>query len=179
MTNSDPHLDFEPNKLKHAAVLIFSVFLMVICVYLMPQAALRVVVAVLLLVPILQAADGLGLSQRLNQRSGEKSRDRQSNALRARIGMLLDVVRRLHWLAVDKERGVRNQDDVQSDLNGAFERLEEIFEEIRHQAVQVSPSSESFGEPSSGEPSSESEPSSEPLSEPSVEDTGPGTGPGD
>jgi hypothetical protein len=74
--------------------------------------------------------------------------------------MLLDVVRRLHWLAVDKQRGVRNEDDVQSDLDGALERLEEIFEEIRHQAVQVSPSSE-------------------PLSESSVEDTRPGAGPGD
>jgi hypothetical protein len=174
MTNPDPHIDFEPNKLKHVAVLIFSVFLMVICVYLMPQAILRVVVAVLLLVPILQAADGLGLSQKLNRRSSKKSRDRQYNALRARIGMLLDVVRRLHWLAVDKERGLRNQDDVQSDLDGALERLEEIFEEIRHQAVQVSPTSESFGEPPSG-----SEPASEPLSEPPVEDTGPGAEPGD
>jgi hypothetical protein len=164
MNNPDPHLDFEPNKLKHAAVLIFSLFLMVICVYLMRQATLRVAVAVLLLVPILQAADGLGLSQRLNQRTSKKSRDRQYNALRARIGMLLDVVRRLHWLAVDKQRGVRNEDDVQSDLDGALERLEEIFEEIRHQAVQVSPSGES---------------SSEPLSESSVEDTRPGAGPGD
>ena len=141
---------------------------MVICVYLMPQAILRVVVAVLLLVPILQAADGLGLSQRLNQRSSKKSRDRQYNALRARIGMLLDVVRRLHWLAVDKERGLRNEDDVQSDLDIALKRLEEIFGEIRHEAVQVSQSSESLGEPSS-----------EPLSEPSVEDMGPGAGPRD
>ena len=146
MTNPDPHLDFEPNKLRHAAVLIFSLFLIVICVYLMPQATLRVVVAVLLLVPILQAEDGLGLSQRLNRPSSKKSRDRQYNALRARIGMLLDIVRRLPWLAVDKERGLRNQDDVQSDLDGALERLEEIFEEIRHQAVQVSPSTESLGE---------------------------------
>ncbi len=168
MNNPDPDLDLARNNLKHAAVLIFSLFLMVICVYLMPQATLRVAVALLLLVPILQAADGLGLSQRLNHRSSKKSRDRHYNALRAKIGMLLDVVRRLHWLAVDKERGDRNQDDVQSDLDIALERLEEIFEEIRHEAVQVSQSRESL-----------SEPSVEPSVEPSAEDMGPGAGPGD
>ena len=146
MANSEPDLDFPPNKLKHAAVLIFALFLGAICVYLMPNPLWRVVVALLLLLPILQAADGLGLSERLNERRGKKGRDRQYNALRAKIGMLLDVVRRLHWLAVDRERGIRSREEVQADMDVAQERLEEIIDEIRSAAGQVPPSTETVVE---------------------------------
>ena len=103
-------------------------------------------VALLLLLPILQAADGLGLSERLNERCGKKGRDRQYNALRAKIGMLLDIVRRLHWLAVDRERGIRSREEVQADMDVAQERLEEIIDEIRSAAGQVPPSTETVVE---------------------------------
>ncbi len=55
---------------------------------------------------------------------------------------LLDVVRRLNWLNVDLERGVRNEDDVKAEIALAERRLDEILAEIRRAAGQSSEETE-------------------------------------
>ena len=54
-------------------------------------------------------------------------------------GPLLDLVRRLNWLHVDLERGVRNEGDVKTEIAQAEQRLDEILAEIRSVAGQPSP----------------------------------------
>ena len=152
MADPKKNLDFTPKRLRHTAVLTLALFLGAICVYLMPNPLWRVVVALLLLLPILQAADGLGLSARLNERGGKKGRDRQYNVLRAKIGMLLDVVRRLHWLAVDLDRGIRSREEVRAEMDVAQERVVEIIDEIRSTAGPVKPSTETVVEEPGGPP---------------------------
>jgi hypothetical protein len=60
---------------------------------------------------------------------------------------LLDVVRRLNWLTVDLDRGVRNADAVKAEIAFAERRLDEILTEIRNAAGQSS-TEEDFDEES-------------------------------
>ena len=95
---------------------------------------LRVLVAGFLLIPIIYATDGLGIPRLLNELPAHTIRDRQFSVLRSEVRQLLDVVRRLNWLTVDLERGVRNEDDVKAEIALAERRLDEILSEIRSAA---------------------------------------------
>ncbi len=97
---------------------------------------LRMLVSGLLLVPIVYAADGLGLGRMLNSLPGRADpvRHRRFGSLRAEVMQLLDVVRRLNWLTVDLERGDRNEADVKEEIARAEERLDEILGKIRNAA---------------------------------------------
>ena len=104
---------------------------------------LRVLVAAFLLLPIIYAADGLGIAPMLNVLPDRTVRHRRFGVLRSEVMQLLDVVRRLNWLTVDLERGVRNDDDVKGEIAAAERRLEEILAEIRIAAGQPSKDEES------------------------------------
>jgi hypothetical protein len=95
---------------------------------------LRVLVATLLLVPIIYAADGLGIASMLNAPPDRRVRHRRFGVLRAEVVKLLDVVRRLNWLNFDLERGVRKDDVVKAEIASAERRLREILSEIRSAA---------------------------------------------
>lgn len=95
---------------------------------------LRVVVAAFLLLPIIYAADGLGIAPLLNVLPDRRVRHRQFGVLRSEVMQLLDVVRRLNWLTVDLDRGVRNADAVKAEIAFAERRLEEILTQIRSAA---------------------------------------------
>ena len=104
--------------------------------YIEIQPWLRMLVSGFLLVPIIYAADGLGIGRMLNVLPGraESVRPRRFGSLRAEVMQLLDVVRRLNWLAVDLERGDRNDDDVKEEIARAEKRLDEILADIRKAA---------------------------------------------
>lgn len=121
-------------KLRHIAVLFFALFLGAVTMYVEIAPWLRVLVAALLLVPIIYAADGLGIASLLNVLPDPKVRHRQFGVLRSEVMQLLDVVRRLNWLTVDLERGVRNADAVKAEIAFAGKRLDEILDEIRSAA---------------------------------------------
>ncbi len=99
---------------------------------------LRVLVAGFLLIPIIYAADGLGIPRMLNGLPAHTIRDRRFSVLRSEVIQLLDVVRRLNWLTVDLERGVRNEGDVKAEIAVVERRLDEILTEIRSAAGQSS-----------------------------------------
>ena len=103
---------------------------------------LRILVAAFLLVPIIYGADGLGVPKFLNVLPEGTVRPRQFGVLRSQVRQLLDVVRRLNWLTVDLERGVRNDDDVKAEIALAERRLDEILAEIRRAAGQSSEETE-------------------------------------
>jgi len=123
-------------QLRHLAVLLFALFLGAAGMYVEIQPWLRMLVSGFLLVPIVYAADGLGIGRMLNVLPGraETVRHRRFGSLRAEVMQLLDVVRRLNWLTVDLERGDRNDDDVKVEIARAEERLDEILADIRNAA---------------------------------------------
>ena len=102
----------------------------------------RIVVAGFLLIPILYGAEGLGLSKMLNVLPDDRIRHRRFGVLRGQVIQLLDLVRRLNWLNVDLERGVRQEDDVKTEIAHAEERLDEILGEIRSAAGRPSQGTE-------------------------------------
>ena len=95
---------------------------------------LRMLLAGLLLIPIVYASTGLGVPRMVNALPAQPIHDRQFSVLRSEVIQLLDVVRRLNWLTVDLERGVRNEDDIKAEIARAEERLDEILAEIRSAA---------------------------------------------
>ncbi len=116
-------------KLRHVAVFFFALFLGAVAMYIDIAPWLRVLVAAFLLVPIIYAADGLGIAQMLNVPPDRRVRQRRFGVLRSEVKQLLDVVRRLNWLNFDLERGVRKDDVVKAEIASAEQRLREILSE--------------------------------------------------
>ena len=129
-------------KLRHLAVLLFALVLGAVAMYVEMNPLLRVLVAALLLVPIIYGTDGLGISKLLNDLPDRSIHNRRFGVLRSHVMQLLDLVRRLNWLQVDLERGVRNEDDLKAEIDLAERRLDEVLTEIRSVAGQPSPDSE-------------------------------------
>lgn len=125
-------------KLRHVTVLLFALFLGAAAMYVEIDPWVRVLVAAFLLVPIVYAADGLGIAQTLNVLPDPRIRHRRFSVLRSEVKQLLDVVRRLNWLIFDLKRRVRNEDDVKAEIALAEERLGEILDEIRNSAGRLS-----------------------------------------
>jgi hypothetical protein len=134
-------------KFRHVVVLFFALFLGAVAMFVEISPWLRLVVAAFLLLPIIYAADGLGIAPMLNVLPDRRVRHRQFGVLRSEVMQLLDVVRRLNWLTVDLERGVRNADAVKAEIAFAERRLDEILTEIRNAAGQSS-TEEDFDEES-------------------------------
>ena len=132
-------------KLRHVAVLFFALLLGAAAMFIEINPWLRVLVATCLLLPIIYAADGLGIAQLLNFLPDRRVHPRQFGVLRSEVIQLLDVVRRLNWLTVDLERGVRSEDAVKVEIAFAERRLEEILTEIRGAAGRSS-TGEEFNE---------------------------------
>ena len=118
-------------KLRHVAVFFFALFLGAVAMYIDIAPWLRMLVAGLLLVPIIYAADGLGIAQMLNVLPDRRVHHRRFGVLRSEVMQLLDVVRRLNWLNFDLERGVRKEEVVKAEIAFAERRLHEILSEIR------------------------------------------------
>ena len=116
------------------AVFFFALFLGAVAMYIDIAPWLRMLVAGLLLVPIIYAADGLGIAAMLNVMPDRRVRHRRFGVLRSEVMQLLDVVRRLNWLNFDLERGVRDNDVVKAEIAFAEQRLREILNEIRSAA---------------------------------------------
>lgn len=137
-------------KLRHVAVLFFALLLGAAAMFIEINPWLRVLVAACLLLPIIYAADGLGIAQLLNVLPDRRVHDRRFGVLRSEVMQLLDVVRRLNWLRVDLKRGIRNADDVKAQIALAEQRLDEILAEVRAAAGRPSDGAE-FEEEGEGE----------------------------
>ena len=123
-----------------------ALFLGAVAMYVDILPWIRVLVAVLLLVPIIYAADGLGIAAMLNVLPDRGIHHRRFGILRSEVIQLLDVVRRLNWLTVDLERRVRNEDEVKAEIAVAERRLDEILMEIRGAAGRRSDDEDSHEE---------------------------------
>ena len=64
----------------------------------------------------------------------DQIRRRRYPRLRAKVQLLLAEVRRLHWTAVDRDRGVRSQIDAVAEMDIVEERMRNLLLEIRVEA---------------------------------------------
>ncbi len=125
-------------KLRHVAMLVTALLLGVVTMYIEIEPWLRVVVSGFLLLPVIYAADGMGIAQLLNVLPDRRERNRRFGVLRSEVMQLLDLVRRLNWLIVDLERGVRPEEQVRAEIAVAEQRLDEVLAEIRSAAGRAS-----------------------------------------
>jgi len=121
-------------KLRHVVVLFAALLLGAAAMYIELDPWLRMALAGFLLLPIIYAADGLGIAQLLNVLPDRRERNRRFGVLRFEVMQLLDLVRRLNWLTVDLDRKVRPEEDVRAEIVVAEKRLDEILAEIRKAA---------------------------------------------
>ncbi len=130
------------SKLLYIVVLVTAFLLDAVVIYVFTDPLARVTVGLLFFLPILWAADALGIADVISDLPATRIHHRQYGALRSHVRLLLDVVRRLNWLAVDLERGIRSEDEVREEMNQAHDRLKGIVEGIRDtvgpEAVQMS-----------------------------------------
>jgi hypothetical protein len=121
-------------KRRHIIVFFFALGLGAVAMYVEMNLLLRVLVAGFLLIPIIYAVEGLGISKLLSVLPDPSVRHRRFADLRSEVKQLLDLVRRLNWLNFDLERGDRNEEDVKAEIASAELRLDEILTEIRSAA---------------------------------------------
>jgi Mg2+/Co2+ transporter CorB len=133
--------------LLYIVVLVTAFLLAAVVIYVFTDPLARVTVGLLFLLPILWATDALGIADTISDLPATRIRHRQYGALRSHVRLLLEVVRRLNWLTVDLERGIRSEDDVREEMNQAHDRLKGIVEGIRDTAGQASADPEMLVEP--------------------------------
>ena len=61
-------------------------------------------------------------------------RRRRYRKLRAQVELMLAEVRRLNWMAVDRDSGVRDRKEAVAEMDAIEERLRDLVSEIRRQA---------------------------------------------
>ncbi len=135
------------SKLLYSVVLIAAFVMDAVVIFVFTDPTLRVVLGMLFLLPIIWAADALGIADMISDLPRTQVRHRQYGALRSHVRLLLDVVRRLNWLAVDLERGIRSPSEVEEEMEGAYKRLKEVVDEIRASAGRASADPERVATP--------------------------------
>ena len=118
----------------YVAVLILSVLLDAVVLYYPVDPTPRLIIGLLLIPIILWAALRLEVDGMLAPQNRWASRDRVFRELRSQVVLLLEQVRRLNWIAVDAERGFRNQDDATREMDEIENEIREIITDVRRAA---------------------------------------------
>ena len=118
----------------YLAVLILSVLLDAVVLYYPVDPAPRLIIGLLLVPIILWAGIRLEVDGMLATQSRWASRGRVFRELRSQVVLLLEQVRRLNWIAVDAERGFRNQDDATREMDEIENEIREIITDVRRAA---------------------------------------------
>jgi hypothetical protein len=111
--------------------------------YYLEDPAARLSIGVLLLAPLVWLSSRLGLADLASQSPAARIHKRRFTRLRGQVQQLLDEIRRLNWMAVDAERGFRNQDTALREMDLIEDRLKELIQEIRITAGQMAAEAES------------------------------------
>ncbi len=118
----------------YVAVLILSVLSDAVVLYYPVDPAPRLIIGLLLIPIILWAGIRLEVNGMLANESRWASRGRVFRELRSQVVLLLEHVRRLNWIAVDAERGFRNQDDAMREMDEIENEIREIITDVRRAA---------------------------------------------
>lgn len=127
------------SKLQNALLLSIVLALDAYIIFFLFNPWLRLVLSLPLFLPIVWLASHLGLVELLVDLPRRKVRDRRFPSLRRNVVLLLDEVRRLNWLVVDRDRGFRDQGTVETEIETTEQRLGEVLGEILKAAGRASP----------------------------------------
>ncbi len=118
----------------YLAVLILSVLLDAVVLYFPVDPTPRLVIGLLLVPVMLWAAIRLEIDGILVTQNRWAYRGRVFRELRSQVVMLLEQVRRLNWIAVDAERGFRNQDEAMREMDEIEGEIRQIITDVRRAA---------------------------------------------
>ena len=118
----------------YIVVLISGVLLDAAVLYFPVDAAPRLIIGLLLVPIILWSGIRLEVNSMVANQSSWGSRGRVFRELRSQVVLLLEQVRRLNWIAVDAERGYRNQDDAMREMDQIEDEIREIITDVRRAA---------------------------------------------
>jgi hypothetical protein len=135
------------SKSLYIVVMVTAIFLNALVGFVFVDPTPRVIMGMLFLIPIVWAADSLGIAGWISDLPATRIRNRQFGALRSNVRLLLDVVRRMNWLAVDLERGIRSPAEVQVEMDEAHTLMQEIVDGIRETAGRASADPEKVAAP--------------------------------
>ena len=135
------------SKLLYIVVLMTAFLLDAIVIFVFTDPVPRVTLGMLFLIPIVWAADALGIADMISDLPRTQIRHRQYGALRSNVRLLLDVVRRMNWLAVDLDRGIRSPSEVEDEMEQAYVLMKGIVDEIRQVAGRASADPEVLASP--------------------------------
>jgi len=120
------------SKVFHSVVLAMALFLYAFVMVVLTDSLLPAIFGLLLLPPIVWSADALGIADMMSSRPvSQPNPQRQYTALRSKVKALLDIARRMNWQAVDLDRGIREGEDVEEEMDRATKRMKELVDEIR------------------------------------------------
>ena len=94
----------------------------------------RVAVGLLLVPVMLWTGIQLEAVAMVTTRDRFASRGRVFRDLRSQVVMLLEQVRRLNWIAVDAERGFRDQDSAMREMDAIEDQITVIITDVRQAA---------------------------------------------
>ena len=118
----------------YLTVLVMSVLLDAFVLYFPVEAAPRLVIGLLLVPIILWAGIRFEVTAMDASQSRWATRGRVFRELRSQVVLLLEHVRRLNWIAVDAERGFRNQDEAMREMDDIETEIREIITDVRRAA---------------------------------------------
>ncbi len=135
-----------PSKLLNVLFLIVTVFLDGAILFSLSTPWMRLLLGMLLLVPIVLISSHLGLAEWFASLVATKGRPRRFPVLRTKVVALLEEIKRLNWLVVDLDRGIRSPETVTADIKMCEQRMEGLLSEIRRTAGQSTVESPAEGE---------------------------------
>lgn len=115
------------SKLLNAVLLAFVVVLDAALLFYLGNPWPRLALGLLLLLPLVGLASHLGI---LFGGPASQLRVRRFKLLRSNVGQLLEAVKRLNWLTVDRDRGFRDRETVLAEIQGCEERMEELLRKV-------------------------------------------------
>ena len=118
----------------YLTVLVMSVLLDAFVLYFPVEAAPRLIIGLLLVPIILWSGIRFEVTAMDASQSRWATRGRVFRELRSQVVLLLEHVRRLNWIAVDAERGFRNQDEAMREMDDIETEIREIITDVRRAA---------------------------------------------
>ena len=119
------------SKSLNAVLLAFVVVLDAALLFFLSNPWPRLALGLLLLLPLVGLASHLGV---LFEGPASDLRNRRFKSLRSSVRELLEEVKRLNWLAVDRDRGFRDRETVLAEIQGCQGRMEELLRKVQETA---------------------------------------------
>ena len=127
------------SNLFYGVVLATALFVYMYVLFILTDQVLPGILGLMILPPIIWATDALGLTEMIREMPKyQPPRHRSYTALRSKVTLLLDVVRRINWLAVDLDRGFRGANEVEKEMDQSVELMKGLVDEIREVAGRTS-----------------------------------------